>query len=676
MLMLWRLTWRSVVSRPRAWVVGLLAAGAAAVLTPGLALVETIAEGTRRSLVESGTGELQVYHSGSRSQPVMLLGPTGEADLKPLEDFPRIEAALRTVEGLQEVVPLEVGRGEVSRGNYLDDQLAAARAVAREPPSAGRQARLEQLAAHLRRTFMDLARDERQREQAFTVQSAPAEEREALARAESEAFWAGFVAEPLPALEFLENRVAPLAGEGQSFPLDYLGTDLPRFAKTFARFELLEGQVPPPHTRGVLLGQAAYEQSFKLPLAFRLDEVRRELERGTRISEDEGLRTLLERNREELPDLLSRLAPAQAEGLRTVLERVLGHAGELGALLREFLTLDDDNFAVRYQLFSTELAPHLPLYLIHPGELLEVSMPGALGGGLAVRVWGIYRFRGMGGERGQANATSLMDPVTARWLVNRFSASERARQTPSPVAPDTTEDEGGLSPPAIVDVEPRTEPSGADVHVVREELAETFSEESQRDASVMQAALVLGPGVSAEDVSARVQRLATEQHLPLATVDWQVAGGFLSGVVGMGRVTLGLLSLLLGGFVLLLSASTLLLLGQERVGEVGTLRALGMQRRTVFLSLLLEGVLLGGVGGALGAGLGALVLQGATGQGLAVQESLQFFLGGPVLYPQLRVEHGLGVLVGMMVVTAGAALVPAWRGGSVTPVSAMRRRED
>ncbi|MFP2912247.1 FtsX-like permease family protein, partial [Pyxidicoccus sp. 3LFB2] len=122
--------------------------------------------------------------------------------------------------------------------------------------------------------------------------------------------------------------------------------------------------------------------------------------------------------------------------------------------------------------------------------------------------------------------------------------------------------------------------------------------------------------------------------------------------------------------------ATLLLLARERVAEVGTLRAVGMQRREVFTSLLLEGLLLGGLGSLLGAVLGATLLRLGMGDGVAVEDgSLQFFLGGPVLRPELA-PGGTGVVVlGVTLVVVVAALVPAWRGSAVAPVAAMRKGE-
>lgn len=671
---------RSVRSRPRSWIVGLLAAGMATVLTLGVAFVESVHGGTRRSLIESGTGDLQVYNAAATEPPQMvLMGNGGAPEMPPLPDYPALETLLRSVEGVREVVPMEMGLGTVFRGNYLDDKLAAVRDVVREPASPEREARLGRLAGDLSRTLQRVARDAKRREEAFASDTQSREEQRALEVATSDAFWARFREEPLPALEFLENQVAKQVGEGETLFLDLLGTDPPRFARAFPRFELVTGQLPPPGQRGILLGHGAYEQYFKLPIAFRLDELKREHDRGATFAGDERLRTEVERNLAEIPALVARLDVDRATALRDSLARVLGHAGELEALLADFLQLSDGNFDERYQLFYRELAPHLPLYRLKPGDTLALKNDVAV----PVRVWGTYRFRGLGGDTSHVNTISVVDLVTARYLSGRQTRAqkEEARKLLESFGMSGAADELSLTAfgrPKILEAEAAV-PGGGAAPVVEKAagLAQTFSEEELVAGSVLHASLVLTPEASAEAVAERIGQLAREKQLPVKTAGWQEVGGFLSGVVGMTQVLLLVLGALLGFFVLLVSAGTLLLLARERVGEVGTMRAVGMQRREVFLGLLLEGLLLGGVGSALGIGLGAALLAGVAGGGLSVRdEMLQFFLGGPVMHLRFEAGHALAVGLGVVAVVMGAALVPAWRGSAVAPIVAMRRGED
>ncbi|MFP2913054.1 permease, partial [Pyxidicoccus sp. 3LFB2] len=504
---LWWLTVQSVLARPRSWVVGLLAAGAAALLTPGVSLVRSIHEGTRRSLIESGAGDLQVYAAASPSEPLVVIGPGGVPELVPIPDYPTVESQLRALPGVKEVVPLELGMGATFRGNALDEKLAVLRAVAREPTSEARDTRLRRLGEDLRLTLQRVARNADRRSEAFAEEPAFADDLAVLREATQPAFWERLTQDPMGVLEVLENRVARQAGEGEELPVDYLGTDVARFARAFPRFELVTGQLPPPGTRGLVMGHATYEQNFKLGIAARLEELRRERQKGATLAEDEGLRTLVERNVAEVPDLVARLDVERATALQAALARVLGEPGELDVLLGRFLKMDDGNFDARYGQFQSELVPHLPLYRLKPGDTLALRTPLEQGPVVPVRLWGTFRFKGLGGDDGRVNMMSVVDLVSARHLSGRPTDAQKAeaRQLAESFgmgkdadAPRASLDE--FQPPAIVDAEAGTEHGGAPQFEQAAALPDTFTEAEFSGGTVSQAAVVLEPGVLPEDL--------------------------------------------------------------------------------------------------------------------------------------------------------------------------------
>ena len=77
-----------------------------------------------------------------------------------------------------------------------------------------------------------------------------------LQRVVAPAFWAGFDQDPLAALEFLENRIAPLALDGGFTFVRYVGTDLDAFQEAFPGMRIVEGTMVPKGRRGILLAQA------------------------------------------------------------------------------------------------------------------------------------------------------------------------------------------------------------------------------------------------------------------------------------------------------------------------------------------------------------------------------------------------------------------------------------
>ncbi len=168
-------------------------------------------------------------------------------------------------------------------------------------------------------------------------------------------------------------------------------------------------------------------------------------------------------------------------------------------------------------------------------------------------------------------------------------------------------------------------------------------------------------GASANAVAAGLKRVLVARHgVEDFTVTTQqqmldVLGSVLD-VLTLAVAALGAISLLVGGVGIL----TIQVIGvNERVAEVGLLRALGAERRQVLAAFLAEAVLLAALGGALGLALGlglagglALVLPA-----LPVEISWRY-----VLLAEL-----LAVAIGLL---AGA--LPARRAAALEPVEALR----
>jgi putative ABC transport system permease protein len=158
------------------------------------------------------------------------------------------------------------------------------------------------------------------------------------------------------------------------------------------------------------------------------------------------------------------------------------------------------------------------------------------------------------------------------------------------------------------------------------------------------------------------------QRLDVST--WEDESAFLSFVTdGLGALTL-LLGFVVLGVVVVGLFTALSVAVRERTREIGTLRAMGMQRPSVVGLFMLEGLLLGLVGSVSGA-VAALALCSLLRGTVA--------LPGPLIdlffSTTLPLEPGLGaavLAVGLVTSAAGlAALVPAFRAASLSPRSAM-----
>lgn len=122
--------------------------------------------------------------------------------------------------------------------------------------------------------------------------------------------------------------------------------------------------------------------------------------------------------------------------------------------------------------------------------------------------------------------------------------------------------------------------------------------------------------------------------------------------------------------VLLGIVNAMLMSVLERVREIGTMLAVGMRRRQVVALFVLEGVVLGLLGGALGVGLGFAVVQWLSHVGihLAVPgASLESVIRPYIAAPFLLRALGLAT-----VGSALATLWPALRASGLRPVEALQ----
>ena len=161
----------------------------------------------------------------------------------------------------------------------------------------------------------------------------------------------------------------------------------------------------------------------------------------------------------------------------------------------------------------------------------------------------------------------------------------------------------------------------------------------------------------------------TGQKLDVTT--WSDELTFLSWILsGINAIT-GVLLFILLVIVVIGILNTLAIAIRERTREIGTLRAIGMQRARVLRLFLAEAALLGLAGVVGGALLGVVIAVALDRLHLAVPEAMQLFLMQQHL--TLRVGAGpVAVRAGFIfLVTALAALAPALRAARLRPVTAM-----
>lgn len=132
------------------------------------------------------------------------------------------------------------------------------------------------------------------------------------------------------------------------------------------------------------------------------------------------------------------------------------------------------------------------------------------------------------------------------------------------------------------------------------------------------------------------------------------------------------LILFLASFVII---NTMMMAIFERLREIGTLKALGLTSRDLFVNFTLEGAILGAAGGIAGTAVGLVLIAVLNHTGINLQSAFQnvdmpieYVVRPPVSLLQLGVALALSLIVPTL-----AAMIPARYAMKLTPAEALRK---
>ncbi len=132
------------------------------------------------------------------------------------------------------------------------------------------------------------------------------------------------------------------------------------------------------------------------------------------------------------------------------------------------------------------------------------------------------------------------------------------------------------------------------------------------------------------------------------------------------------LVLFLASFVII---NTMMMAIFERMKEIGTMKAMGMTDRELFLNFTCEGAILGAVGGILGATVGFFIILAIAQNG--IDFSAQFEnIDMPfeyILRPRIGIAELLIAVVISIIVPSLAAMIPARYARKLMPADALRK---
>lgn len=154
---------------------------------------------------------------------------------------------------------------------------------------------------------------------------------------------------------------------------------------------------------------------------------------------------------------------------------------------------------------------------------------------------------------------------------------------------------------------------------------------------------------------------------------WEEMGGPFIGGMLVTKFIASIMNFVMGVIVAAGVLNTVLMATFERTREMGTMRAMGARKLDVLKVFLSEGFLLGGVGAALGAALGAVAILGFSHYGIpAFSEAQKYTYGGDRLYPVLNLADVVTPPVIMLGISMLAALIPSVTAARQPPAESLR----
>lgn len=677
----------------------------------GTSLLDSVDQGMSRSIVGAAAGHIQIYSSKSKDELSIWPMGMGDQDIAALDDFSKVKAVVEKVPNVESVVPMGISGALVTSGNTIDIALSELRDALRKQKEGDTApevaAKIDGEKSHVRH-ILEVLQGDLAKAKAIAKEGAQnPEDVVALAKAASPEFWSGFDADPFGSLEFLENRIAQQATDADLLFLRYIGTDLDSFQKSFDRMQIVDGTRVPEGRRGFLFSKYFYEEFLKLKTARRLDKIKEQLgERGKTIAGDEELKRLVRENKQQTREIVLQLDTVKANEMTARLQKHLGSKeSQLETLLATFFDTDDAVFAKRYDAFYAEIAPLLTLYRVRVGDTLTIKSFTKSGyvRSVNVKVYGSFQFKGL--EKATlAGSLNLMDLSTFRDLYG-FMTSDSAKETEAikaeagvktvaranaeeslfgdePAAPAAGADAPRViqaeATPGVVAENPNLKEVGSALR--RKEIqSRVYSKEEIEGGAVLNAAVFLKDSQLIPQTMKDIEAAGTAGGLTLKAVSWQNASGFIGQFVMLARVVLFVALFIIFVVVLVIISNALVMATLERVREIGTLRAIGAQKRFVLLMLFIEACVTGLVFGFAGlltsVTLLGGIINGAYGGIPATTDISYFFFSGPRLVFLLHPGSMLGAMLLVGVVSAMSSFYPAWLAMRVSPVTAMSSEE-
>lgn len=154
-------------------------------------------------------------------------------------------------------------------------------------------------------------------------------------------------------------------------------------------------------------------------------------------------------------------------------------------------------------------------------------------------------------------------------------------------------------------------------------------------------------------------------------VPWHALSDFYNKTVELFKKQVHVVRVIIGLIIILTISNTLTMTVLERTTEIGTSLAIGLRRATIIQLFIIEGGLIGLVGGVIGLLIGYILGSIISAIGIPMPPApgmVHGYTAGIVISPQLAID----AFILAIVTTLLASTFPAWKAGRMNIVDALR----
>jgi len=168
-------------------------------------------------------------------------------------------------------------------------------------------------------------------------------------------------------------------------------------------------------------------------------------------------------------------------------------------------------------------------------------------------------------------------------------------------------------------------------------------------------------------ISQAIDRAFDEQEIQTLTMSERAMNLSFLGMVSAVLKAIDLVSLVILFIMMLILGNTIAMSTRERTREFGVLRAIGFLPHHIALSVLIESIVIGGLGGGLGLVLSYPLVE--RGMGRFIEENMGSF------FPYFRISEGTAAAALILALLLGlvAGVLPALRAARLNVIDSLRR---